>query len=250
MAIPDPKKPNYTATFNPNGGTCNTSSLATTVAFSTWSKSNPFTAGELANRVFTFGATENGKGTLTAQWVGNYNIKLPTPNEWKGHDFIGWYTASTGGTKVGNAGDTVTISQNVTYYAQWVAHPTKITLSNTVNKSKVCFAKGNPVAIFKVEGTDVMGNSHTFIKTLEWNTSSNNYQSLSFTILSGNYKVTLVNQNEYAVGTPSGSSNVSASGVVANVDISDGSEATVNFTSNENDYTKYTGNSMVTTSLK
>lgn len=249
--IEDPVKDCLTAYFDPNGGTCTTRSIDTYVEFNYWSKSYSFTAGTFneSTKIFTFGSAENGKGTMTAIYKENKDIKLPEPT-WAGHDFIGWYTAPTGGRLVGVANDTVTLSSNVTYYAQWKAHPTKITLSNTVDKSKVAFAKGNPVAVFKVEGTDVMGDKHTFIKTLKWDTTSNNYQSLSFTILSGNYTVTLINQNEYAVGTPSGTSNVSASGTTASVNMSDGSEATVNFTTSENDYSKYTGNSLVTTSLK
>ena len=175
--------------------------------------------------------------------------------KWAGRDFVGWSKSVSGGSLVATADDVsrgayVTLSKDETFYAQWKAHPTKITLSNTVDKSKVCFAKGNPVAVFKVEGTDVMGDKHTFIKSLKWDTTSNNYQSLSFTILSGNYTVTLLNQNEYTVGTPSGTSNVTASGTTASVNMSDGSEATVNFTTSETDYSKYTGNSLVTTSLK
>ncbi len=249
--IEDPVKNCLTAYFDPNGGTCTTRSIDTYVKFNYWSKSYSFTAGTFneSTKIFTFGSAKQGDGTMTAIYNENKDIKLPEPT-WAGHDFVGWYTAPTGGRLVGVANDTVTLSSNVTYYAQWKAHPTKITLSNMVDKSKVAFAKGNPVAVFKVEGTDVMGDKHTFIKTLKWDTTSNNYQSLSFTILSGNYTVTLINQNEYAVGTPSGTSNVSASGTTASVNMSDGSEATVNFTTSENDYSKYTGNSLVTTSLK
>lgn len=256
--IPDPTISNYTAYFNGNGGTSDYSSQRTNKAFLDWDVTHPngVSAGTLdrVNKIFTFGSNEGGKTNLTAIWTGSYSVKLPSA-KWAGRDFVGWSKSVSGGSLVATADDVsrgayVTLSKDETFYAQWKAHPTKITLSNTVDKSKVAFAKGNPVAVFKVEGTDVMGDKHTFIKTLKWDTTSNNYQSLSFTILSGNYTVTLLNQNEYAVGTPSGTNNVSASGTTASVNMSDGSEATVNFTTSENDYSKYTGNSLVTTSLK
>lgn len=59
----------------------------------------------------------------------SYDVKLYTlENEYLGtpHSdatFQGWYTAASGGTKVGNGGDSYTPSGNVTLYAQWSAMP-------------------------------------------------------------------------------------------------------------------------------
>lgn len=46
---------------------------------------------------------------------------LPTPTR-AGYAFNGWYTASSGGTKVGDAGDSYTPSEDITLYAQWTAN--------------------------------------------------------------------------------------------------------------------------------
>ena len=70
-------------TFNANGGSCATSSLTQSTPTST--------------------------------------ITLPTPNTRAGYTFNGWYTAPTGGTKRGNAGDSYKPSASETLYAQWEA---------------------------------------------------------------------------------------------------------------------------------
>jgi len=43
---------------------------------------------------------------------------LPTPSR-AGYTFDGWYTSSSGGTRVGGAGDNYTVSANITLYAHW-----------------------------------------------------------------------------------------------------------------------------------
>ena len=45
-------------------------------------------------------------------------VTLPTPTK-DGYTFMGWYTAATGGTLVGAAGDSYTPSADITLYAQW-----------------------------------------------------------------------------------------------------------------------------------
>ena len=46
------------------------------------------------------------------------SVALPTPTR-DGYTFNGWYTAATGGTLVGAAGDSYTPSADITLYAQW-----------------------------------------------------------------------------------------------------------------------------------
>ena len=49
------------------------------------------------------------------------SVALPTPTR-DGYTFNGWYTAATGGTLVGAAGDSYTPSADITLYAQWTAN--------------------------------------------------------------------------------------------------------------------------------
>lgn len=45
-------------------------------------------------------------------------VTLPTPTR-SGYIFAGWYTAASGGTRAGGAGESYTPSANITLYAQW-----------------------------------------------------------------------------------------------------------------------------------
>ena len=83
----------YTVTFNPNGGTCTTTS-----------------------------ATQSSY---------NASITLPTPTR-DGYMFTGWYTATSGGSKIGDAGDSYTPTADITLYAQW-EHVLVFNLPNDFN---------------------------------------------------------------------------------------------------------------------
>ena len=88
----------YTVTFNANGGTVSPSS-----------------------------ATAGNDGTVT----------LPTPSARTGYDFDGWYTAATGGSSVGEAGDSYTPTSSSTVYAHWTAHTHTVSWNNTASSTKV-----------------------------------------------------------------------------------------------------------------
>ena len=142
----------YTITFDANGGECSKASetgsieqsitlptpTRTGYAFNGW-----YTASSGGNKVGDAGTsyTPNSHIVLYAQWAAatykvTYNanggscttseesvvypnkVTLPTPTR-DGYTFNGWYTASSGGTKVGDAGATYTPEANITLYAQW-----------------------------------------------------------------------------------------------------------------------------------
>lgn len=109
IANPTPPK-GYTVSFNTNGGS-SLSSITSTKSFSGWSNSG---SGSISGTTYTFGA---GNGTLTANYKNN-SVNLPTPTK-LGYTFGGWYTASSGGTKVNN---TYTPTGNITLYAHWSAN--------------------------------------------------------------------------------------------------------------------------------
>lgn len=58
-------------------------------------------------------------------------IILPTPTR-SGYMFTGWYTAASGGTKIGDAGDSYIPTANITLYAQW-EHVLVFNLPNDFN---------------------------------------------------------------------------------------------------------------------
>ena len=71
----------------------------------------------------TFNAGSNGTCSTTSitQSSEGANITLPSVTANTGYTFDGWYTAQTGGTKIGGAGETYTPTDNITLYAHYTA---------------------------------------------------------------------------------------------------------------------------------
>lgn len=79
----------------------------------------------------TYNYNYNGATDTEATYtVGGAALTLPTPTR-EGYTFNGWYTAATGGTKIGDVGASYTPTNNITLYAQWTA--------NTTNQDTVFF---------------------------------------------------------------------------------------------------------------
>lgn len=109
--IPNPIPPSgYTVSFNTNGGS-SISSITSTKSFNGWNNSSP---GTFSGTTYTYG---EGSGYITANYKNN-SVNLPKPTK-SGYTFGGWYTASSGGTKVNN---TYTPTRNITLYAHWSAN--------------------------------------------------------------------------------------------------------------------------------
>ena len=111
IEIPNPIPPSgYTVSFNTNGGS-SISSITSTKSFNGWNNSSP---GTFSGTTYTYG---EGSGYITANYKNN-SVNLPKPTK-SGYTFNGWYTASSGGTKVNN---TYTPTGNITLYAHWSAN--------------------------------------------------------------------------------------------------------------------------------
>ena len=172
-----------TVTYNANGGSCGTASekytgTALTLPTSTrdgywflgW-----YDAATGGNKVGNAGANYNPAGeiTLYAHWqeaieyTVTYNanggscgtasatyqgteLSLPTATR-TGYEFCGWYTAASGGTKIGGAGAVYTPSSNITLYAQWSQILYSITISKqsnaTVTVDKTTAHYGDTVSV-------------------------------------------------------------------------------------------------------
>ena len=145
--------PEYTVTYNANGGTVETASAtykgtALTLAaptngsktFEGW-----YTAAEGGtligaagdsyvptvnitlfaqwsdNILVTFDGNGGSAGTNSATYDNVNPITLPTAT-FAGHSFNGWYDASSGGYKIGDTGASYVPTEPVTLYAQWTAY--------------------------------------------------------------------------------------------------------------------------------
>lgn len=113
----------YKVTLNTNGhGTLssNKSTIYATVPFGGWQ----LTEGNatISGNNITYGSYDS---TVKAKWNESdtkLNDSLPTLSA-TGYDFDGWYTSSSGGTKVTNS---TNITSNMTLYAHWTAHKYKV----------------------------------------------------------------------------------------------------------------------------
>ncbi|MBQ3375504.1 MAG: InlB B-repeat-containing protein [Erysipelotrichaceae bacterium] len=128
---------NKNVTFDGNGGSTGATNdkvgftVTTKYTFSKWNTSANG-SGTNYNSGGTYSA--NSGATLYAQYSTEKTIgtvKLPTPSR-SGYSFDGWFTAKTGGTKRGGAGDTYTPPENgETLYAHWTQ--TEFTVSYDAN---------------------------------------------------------------------------------------------------------------------
>jgi len=138
----------YVVSFNANGGSCDPESAIcdgkplmlptptrTGYKFLGW-----YTAASGGNKIGDAGAsyTPTANVTLYAQWAGfvvTYDandgncdtesqtyagkaLTLPSASR-NSYTFNGWYTAKSGGTKIGDAGASYTPTSDITLYAQW-----------------------------------------------------------------------------------------------------------------------------------
>ena len=157
----------YTVTWNPNGGSVSPTSTTKTHGSTLGTLPTPTRAAD-AQYTYTFkgwftaatggtqisaSTTVTGNVTYYAQWTANirsytatFNGNGGTPNpstitktygselgtlptcSRTGYTFLGWYTASSGGTKISS---TTKITSTVTYYAQWSIN--SYTLTYNVN---------------------------------------------------------------------------------------------------------------------
>ena len=102
----------YTITYNANGGSVSQSTKTVNYVFRNWNTSSSGT-GISYNAGANY--TNNANVTLYAQWTNPTAGTLATPMR-SGYTFDGWYTASSGGTKITSS---TTITENKTLYAHW-----------------------------------------------------------------------------------------------------------------------------------
>lgn len=112
----------YKVTYDANGGSCSTSSATaartTKYTFNKWN-----TKSDGSGTAYAAGASYTGNAALTlyATWTSSTTtsaVTLPTPSR-TGYAFDGWYTAASGGTRVGGAGGSYTPTGAVTLHAHW-----------------------------------------------------------------------------------------------------------------------------------
>ncbi len=129
----------HTITYNPNGGTVSPSSEVVAL------------------------------GTSTT---------LPKPTQ-AGYVFLGWYTAATGGDKIGDAGATYSPTENITMHAHWQSSPDLFAISTMQEMtSGVCEATTRPdssATEIDSHGSHVNDTNYVPRKTLRDTRDNTNY---------------------------------------------------------------------------
>jgi uncharacterized repeat protein (TIGR02543 family) len=122
--------------------------------------------------------TFSGESGTVSPSTQNFNYPfantLPTPIR-PGYDFNGWYNARTGGTLIGSAGDTYTVSGATTFYARW----TPITYSIRYDSNTATGGSAPAQGSYATGGSPyvIVGNTGTMVKAGHtfsgWNTAAN-----------------------------------------------------------------------------
>ena len=107
-----------------------------------------------------------------------------------------------------------------------------ITVTKQIDTADIVWEHGNPTFTFKVDGKDVLGNAHTYYKTVEFtknNAGSGAKASLSakFTVLAGTYTVSEEKTARYKFGSITDVVNGTISGQTAVLDVSGKKDGTV-----------------------
>ena len=184
IEIPNPIPPSgYTVSFNTNGGS-SVSSITSTKSFDRWDNSSP---GKFSGTTYTYG---EGSGYITAKYKNN-SVNLPTPTK-SGYTFVGWYTASSGGTKVSN---TYIPEKNITLYAHWSAN--SYTLTINPNGGKWNNSTSNSTKTGKTNSTVTIDNPTPIGFTVSFDSNG------------GNNVSSITSQRTFANWSLSGSGSIS-----------------------------------------
>ncbi|MGN0917480.1 MAG: InlB B-repeat-containing protein, partial [Candidatus Enterousia sp.] len=128
-SVTKPTKSGVAVTYNANNGSVSPTSASTSYTFNGYYTATSGGTQRITNAgALPSNTTFTSNTTLYAQWTCN-SVTLPTPTR-VGYTFNGWYTAASGGTRVGGAGSSYCPTSATTVYAQWTPTVYTITLNN------------------------------------------------------------------------------------------------------------------------
>lgn len=183
------------------GATCETPSETVTA--------RPYSGSKTVNYKYHDGSTADSQFTTDCD---NQTITLPTP-VWALHTFQGWYTAETGGTKVGNGGATYNPETSpVTVHAQWTE--TNYTLTQNVGSHTTKGHSGTTIKTSDIASSDL---------ELTYSISDNSYALPKTVTISGGGIATWTSGTHYtwALGTDKHSATLTIkSGLTISDDVS------------------------------
>lgn len=119
-------KKQYTISFDENYEDITPTEIISNYNFSHWYGSDGNTY-ENRETISNLVSTNGGSFTMSARWTGGF-ITVPTPKR-ANYEFLGWYTASSGGSLVYSGGETIYPTSDKTYYAHWKISEIKPTIT-------------------------------------------------------------------------------------------------------------------------
>ena len=119
-------KKQYTISFDENYEDITPTKIISNYNFSHWYGSDGNTY-ENRETISNLVSTNGGSFTMSARWTGG-SITVPTPKR-TNYEFLGWYTASSGGSLVYSGGETIYPTSDKTYYAHWKISAIKPTIT-------------------------------------------------------------------------------------------------------------------------
>ena len=157
VGLPTPTRSDTVISFNSNAsGVSNPSNKTVKYDFSGWYNNNNFTGNAITNSTVVTTTTNE---PLFAKWTPNTpssgSITLPSISR-AGYIFDGWYTAASGGTRVGGIGDSYLPTDcTKTLYAHW--NPNSVTV-NVKKDNGIYNSSGMKIVL----STDKDTNTNTF----------------------------------------------------------------------------------------
>ena len=182
----------YTVSFDGNGIT-NPASQNASSTFNGWATSaSGSKVYDNSQSVKNLTTTNNGTVNLYAVWT-NGSVTLPTPTR-AGYTFNGWYTAATGGTKIGNGGASYTPTAAITLHAQWTRINYKLTLTKsdtgvTVSVTRNGTALSNNATIYYGDSLTVTYTVTAGYEILTHTINGSNFTSPATVSVTGNTEV-------------------------------------------------------------
>lgn len=202
VELPTPQK-SLTITFDANGGSVSQTLKTVPYGFSGWYTNEGFsgTAYEAGNGILITSNT-----VLYAKWNNPQAGELPTP-ERNYYEFVGWYTAASGGTWVSSSS---TLSSNTKLYAHWSPKPYTITFDPNGGAANTSSASINYESTLHL--ANMYAPSSNYYDFLGWSTVrngaiayrvgddlTNTTSSKTFYARWGHYGIPLRNNSQYGV---------------------------------------------------
>ena len=110
-------------------------------------------------------------GWWNESWTKGFTLPTPTRT---GYTFQGWYSASSGGTKVGNGGDTYSSTEYSTIYAQWAYTVTYSNNGGWIVPSAQTANVGTNIVLSETIPTKANDNYVDYTTTLVYNNGNSN----------------------------------------------------------------------------